>query len=902
MNKSIKYLYILFFSLWCISLKAEVVLSLRQANKLKKDGEIAFNTKDYQSAITCFEQAAIAYKHFGKLINYLSCCDYLSTSYEYIGLYNKAISVTEQMMEIHLMAISDKDSNYSMQLGQLAHLYSLKGDYNKAIDLATKALELKQIVFGDESKEYVTALNNIAYYYYCLGNYDVATSFMSRAASIIENTEGKNSIEYAKFLNYMASVCYRLGMYEWGLNFETTCVDILSCFQDSDDYYIALQNLALYKISVNSDALDDAIELTKKSLSLQVERKKTTTSFYGIGMCNLMCFYIEAMKFDEAEKCGKEILDLYTNIYGDSHPDITAIYERLSGLYMKANKKNNAIESIINTTEGYYKQTLNTFKKLTRDERRLYWLRYEPWCLYQLPLYAFELNNEEVNGCTYDATLFSKGLLLNSEMEISEIIKESGDSILFKEYLEIHQLNNKINYLSQLVDIHKTVDLDSLKKMANQKEKFLIEKSLAYRDFTNSLNIRWRTVRDKLKYDDIAIEFLSFPYDNENKYIALLLKKEWEFPKMIPLSFNDSIHSDDYTYLSSNIWHPLIHEFKNVSNIYFSPVGQLHRYPIESFPFPGENLLMSEKFNIYRLSSTRELAMDRHQLNGQNAVVYGDLQYDMDLSALEEDAKLYQYEIERNIFLNNEFETSNIREIRASLKSLPDLPGTKIEIEQIVSFLKKANPSPNAVLDYTRNRGTEISFKQLSGKKKRIIHIATHGYYLSDDDKVIDMLYSMKPAFGLENDDVRSVEDKSLTRSGLFFAGADNKLQDEEIPVGLDDGILTAQEISTLDLRGLDMVTLSACQTAQGDITGDGVFGLQRGFKKAGANSILMSLWKVDDAATCVLMTEFYRNWMNGKTKHDALELAKEMVRSQKEKGWDNPKYWAAFILLDGLD
>ena len=119
-------------------------------------------------------------------------------------------------------------------------------------------------------------------------------------------------------------------------------------------------------------------------------------------------------------------------------------------------------------------------------------------------------------------------------------------------------------------------------------------------------------------------------------------------------------------------------------------------------------------------------------------------------------------------------------------------------------------------------------------------------------------------------------------------------------PVG-DDGVLTALEISHLDLTNVNLVTLSACETGLGDITGDGVFGLQRGFKKAGAQSILMSLWKVDDEATCMLMTEFYRSWIGGKTtKHDALEKAKQTVRSHKEKGWDDPKYWAAFILLDG--
>lgn len=117
----------------------------------------------------------------------------------------------------------------------------------------------------------------------------------------------------------------------------------------------------------------------------------------------------------------------------------------------------------------------------------------------------------------------------------------------------------------------------------------------------------------------------------------------------------------------------------------------------------------------------------------------------------------------------------------------------------------------------------------------------------------------------------------------------------------IGDNKLMSSEISLLNLHGLDLVTLSACDSGLGDITGDGVFGLQRGFKKAGANSILMSLWKVDDEATCKLMTEFYSNWIGKKmTKHDALEAAKKTVR--ETKGWEDPKYWASFILLDGLD
>ena len=119
---------------------------------------------------------------------------------------------------------------------------------------------------------------------------------------------------------------------------------------------------------------------------------------------------------------------------------------------------------------------------------------------------------------------------------------------------------------------------------------------------------------------------------------------------------------------------------------------------------------------------------------------------------------------------------------------------------------------------------------------------------------------------------------------------------------------MTASEIANLDLRGTDLVVLSACQTGMGDIGGDGVFGLQRGFKKAGVNSILMSLWDVDDAATGMFMEEFYRNFTEGKTKRESLKAAQDKVRNFKGeingeyRNFSNPRYWAAFILLDALD
>ena len=207
------------------------------------------------------------------------------------------------------------------------------------------------------------------------------------------------------------------------------------------------------------------------------------------------------------------------------------------------------------------------------------------------------------------------------------------------------------------------------------------------------------------------------------------------------------------------------------------------------------------------------------------------------------------------------------------------------------------------------NLATETTFKNLSGQKKNLLHIATHGFYWSESTaerkKAMEKLSFLK----IGDDRPRYVEDKAMTRSGLLFAGANNTFNEVEIPAGVDDGVLTAQEISQLDLRGLDLLVLSACQTGLGEIKGDGVFGLQRGFKKAGAQTIMMSLWEVSDDATKDLMTQFYTALTTGKTKREAFNQAQQYVKdhdsdySYRPSNLRNKRpHWAAFILLDTMD
>ena len=320
---------------------------------------------------------------------------------------------------------------------------------------------------------------------------------------------------------------------------------------------------------------------------------------------------------------------------------------------------------------------------------------------------------------------------------------------------------------------------------------------------------------------------------------------------------------------------------EGAKSVYFSPVGNIHTIGIE-YLSGDAGKIFAEKFDTYRLSSTRELALNRTANPNKKATTYGGIQYEFTPD-------------EWRSLKNDNFEPDNYRDIPKIADNMRGmgmgyLDGTKLESASIATLLRSANYEVDALSD---DAATEESFKQLSGSGLKILHIGTHGFYESASD-----MQNAGYKFFTENQ--QSSEDLALSCSGLLFAGANSALdprRNKEIPEGADDGILTAKEISRLDFNGLDLVVLSACQTGLGEITGEGVFGLQRGFKKAGAQTIVMSLWKVADESTQLLMVEFFKHLTAGQSKRAAFIAAQKTVREK----YPNPMHWAAFVMVDGL-
>ena len=584
------------------------------------------------------------------------------------------------------------------------------------------------------------------------------------------------------------------------------------------------------------------------SLDIETNIEYNTNRFYmaiksGLRACELKKTYF-----------GEE-----SEIYLKSLLEVSHLYA-MFGDYKKASYYHNI------AFEAYVEQIKKEFEDMNEAERSMYWEKAKVYTDYTITLaHTFTKRSQRGKGeslasSAYNAALITKGLLLNTSIMAA-----------------MQQRNGKIKNMKHLT-------------------------------------IRWEDVAAQLGDNDLAIEF----YQTDTKeYGAVLLKKGWDSPKAFKLAdvvaprqyairkkkypklqdALEAVNIENYRndkasflwQLSKAIWtDDIVHYFpKNgEGRVYFASEGALQMVGIEYLPFArpdadGHFLSFSEVYPMYRLSSTRELVLRRKESPYTDMAVYGGLRYDMTLAELRQDASLYKKQDVPLLAYNAAPKERSSRKVA----EIEYLEGTLTEADSIIALI---NRSSYQALAYTGMRGTEASFKALSDQQPRLIHIATHGFFFRQSDS-----YYKQLGFG----------DNPMSRSGLLFSGASNKWFGDSIPDGLDDGVLTALEISNLHLQGLDMVVLSACETGIGEIQTDGVFGLQRGFKIAGTKSILMSLWKVSDEATCLLMTEFYRYWLGeGQSKHDALEHARQSVRSHTEKGWDSPKYWAAFVLLDAIE
>lgn len=758
-------------------------------------------------------------------------------SIKYIGLcYSKQGEFLRAIEFFKLISNNSPSIDvYAESMRWLASNYSKIGDNVNAQSIAGKAYNT--LIENDYSDYKLPAelLIDLANYNYCLSNYDKAMECSTIAGEIVKNRgKWKEDPIYADY-------CYINSLISFAHN-------------DIDNaIWSAREAIDSYKkhVEIDSPSMINALN------TLSLIYTKTPDTQYSVELAELAhsCAYL-----------------------GDSINNFNHYIENNKYLCYAYYKNKNfdkmvrcAYEYIANAGRFLYKNF-----RLSRDyERKLIWQSEISDIVYDLPLkmdVIKEFSNKTLLGkCLYDIALIKKGLLLSSDTQIKRLLQKEGNQMILSSIDSLLNLKNK-NIEKEIDELYRVL---RLKNQNNQSlEQILI--------------MSWRDVQEKMNDNDVAIEFL---LSSDSTIIANCLRKEWSEPKYLLLCKRDDlfklINNINQLYNSTIIW-DLIWEkifklanIKSGDNVYFSPIDILSQINIES-ALDNSNHIISEKYNIMRVSSTKYIfnSNSNNKSLRLTCVLYGGLNYDCDVDMINT--------VEQN--------NSIIDSLSLERGRFDYLPGTKKEVDSIETIIMNKVFPYRSVKKYYGNSGTELSFRKLSENVPQILHLSTHSYYIKPSEAEMKkyIMTETEKLVQLNNFNNPDMIDYGLNRTGLLLSGAKKTLE-QKANNTTNDGILTAKEISEIDLKGTILVVLSSCQSGLGTITYDGVSGLQRGFKMAGVDTIIMSLWNVDDFATSFMMIHFYQEFLRTGSKYKSFRFAQSKV---KEK-YQNPYYWASFIMLD---
>lgn len=821
----------------------------------------------------------------------------LARYYDMNGYYRKGLELALQSLALTKERVGEKGTQYAMILEIVASCYSDLGNYPEAIRLTTECLDLRRELEGEDNAAYISTMNNLASYYYRSGNMREAISL---GTEILERDDLYFRADAGLYNINLASYYSEIGMYDEAKYHDKEAVDLLcSLYPTTPTYGTALANLALDYI--NLEDYEEALPYAEEALAVRKETVGENHPDYSASLSIMAALESVMGHHDKAKELITQCKDIVERFYGNRHPNYSLQLGTEASFYASEGKYREALDLLVEALDIDRHDLMTGFITMSATQRAQSWMKYRRQYESMLPRYVFLNGDASKVGLLYDQTaLFAKGLLLNTDMEVERLLTQKGDTAALSTYAHIKQQKALLTDMLKQPKENRSLNVDSLEWNINQQERKLMERVGDLNELTEALNVTWQQVRDRLGKKDLAVEFIAFPLKPDSIcYMALTLKKGYKQPKMKMLASESQLTSAEKTgsdALYRMVWGQLQEELRGVNRVFFAPAGVMHSMGIE-FAENNEGIPFADSYEAYRLSSTRQL-IARHTKKGKGeTVLYGGLRYDTDVDAWAAECRQVKG-VERDTLVTRMRSVVDSTLFRGGAAYLP---ATKVEVETIGHHLEEASVSCRTFTDL---EGTEESFKALSSVPLSTLHVATHGFYW--DTKKAEKAKGLSFLFDDDNFFRQRSEDEALSRCGLLFTGANLTLKNQPIPPDIDDGILTAQEIAGLDLRNLDMVVLSACQTALGEVKGsEGVFGLQRGFKKAGVNTLLMSLRPVDDMATQILMTHFFDRLLKGDNKVAALRSAQQVVRSYTDdKGnhpYTEPLYWASFVLLDGM-
>ena len=918
-------------------------------------GNALFYKGDYREAEKCYnETISVREKVFGKEHpEYAAALGNLASMYTQMGRFKEALPLALEVQSILEKALGTDHPDYATSLLKLGSLNAYMGQYDKAEKYFLQARDIWGKALGVSHPKYVLSLTGLGNLYLHMDQYEKAEAMHLEAKSIKEKLNRNDDPDYAATLVNLGILYDKMGQ---GKKAESLLLTARSIHEkavgkDHPDYANDLEILAI--IYNHMAKVDKAESLYLEVRSIREKVFGKDHPFYTGTLYNLAILYMNKGELEKAEPLYLEAISIDEKVLGKDHPDYAndlgnlAILYRKMGQFSKAEQLALEAKSIIEKGVGKensdYASSLNCLGQIYADMGLFE--KATPFFLEQSNIHKIllekavhHLSEKELNAYMRS---FSKSqneaFLLAREHRINQAIPACYDNILFYKGFLLNAVNqvkrlalanplatdkyNEWKEVERLLAREYTKPISKRKGLAEMEEKSLtLEKELTrmvagYAEALRQVN--WQDVQSELKPGEAALEFVHFRksanlQEDSFLYSALLVVSGTDQPRFISL-FEEKdldylmnagiVRKSDYVNnlyslsgrgaiaveepgksLYQILWQPLEKELAGISTIYFSPSGLLHRINLNAIPI-SETETLADKYKLFELNSTRQLVIPTQIQNVNNdAVLYGGIQFEQD-------------SINQNnepLIVSRSRGELSFNAVESTLRggSWNYLPGTEREVKAIEKIMQTASVKTNL---RKGNQATEETFKNIgtnNSASPRILHIATHGYFFADPKST-----TKKDGLDSQGEPVFKISDHPMMRSGLIMAGGNAAWQGKQTLEGREDGILTAYEISQMNLSNTELVVLSACETGLGDIQGnEGVYGLQRAFKIAGAKYLIMSLWQVPDKQTSLLMTTFYKKWLEDKMSiPDAFHAAQKELR---EVGLD-PYQWAGFVLVE---
>lgn len=811
-----------------------------------------------------------------------------------IGNYEKALNYLLKEQSLIKDYYGENNIENAKIYNRLGKLYFETGEFYKAEENMVLAIKTIENTKQTNNKSYISYLYNLGGLYYKLGDNKKALNYLIRADEALEKINPDNSeFDIAKIKEGLGLLYIKYGRYNQAKTELHKAINIQQKLLGENNPQLASIYANLGQAYYNANNVDSAVWSLKESIKILETVFQPNQYRYEKVLNHKKNVYYFNNQFDSVAIMAEKSLQLIKNTVGEKHTDYRDALYAVSRAYSKINHPKTT-EYIRLTISEDKRQLRSKLSFLSGDEL----LEFISKQLYETThLLVYQTNKTpNTSGELFNHLLLLKGASLRYSNTVLSSIKSSKDTSLLNTYQKLSNL--KATLAKIYSNTNSKEGILSLEVEADELEKQLVKNSAAFRDLDNLFATSWETIQKQLKKNEVAIEFVKydtwFATDTDTtKYAALILSPYNKQPVFVPLFSEDQltkvlssisqkqlfktrsnellgeVQSSPANYgdsLYQIIWQPLEVHLKNTQTVYFSPDGMLHQVAFKALP-TNDSTLLIDKYSLVQLLSLKEIKQQTAKKPLTSITIFGGITYDANNNEQISDSAYYL-----------------LPENRGTTSSFSYLQGTLNEATTIQELLKSSSAKVSL---YSGKAGTEERFKLLNGTAPQILHLATHGFFIEDK--------SEGKTKGSFSENAFTVADNPLMRGGLILAGANRAWQGLPTQKGKEDGVLTAYEVAGMDLSNTELVVLSACQTGLGETKGtEGVFGLQRAFKMAGVDQLIMSLWSVPDKETQELMELFYSELIKTNNTRTAFETAQKTMRAKYA-----PYYWAAFVLVE---